>query len=355
MKLLLINPNISESVSELIRGEARRSASPGTEIEVLTAPFGVAYIETRFEALIGAYAVAQLAAEHHERADAIVVAAFGDPGLAGLREASPVPVTGLTEAALASAHLLGHRFSIIAISQRIQAWYREMVESYGLGRPAGQHPRAGPAARQHRRRPGGSRAGAQGAGRARRAGGRRRSDRAGRRAAGRPGPLAQGPTAGAGGGRRVERRAPRRNPGGAATGTRARWAASRRPRSNPIAVCLRRCRRCWPGPLVPDAARRRSFTHGDHFHAILHPHERRRGRRRRTHQGAMEDLPDDAVPHLDQLHRPRLAVGGDAADRQGIRHRPGGAGPAAVSPSSGPTPSCRSPAACWPTASARAS
>jgi hypothetical protein len=41
-------------------------------------------------------------------------------------------------------------------------------------------------------------------------------------------------------------------------------------------------------------------------------------------------FPDDAVPHLDQLHRPRLAVGGDAADRQGVRHRPGHAGPAAV-------------------------
>lgn len=133
MKLLLINPNISDSVSELIRSEAQRSASPGTEIEVLTAPFGVAYIETRFEALIGAYAAAQLAAEHHARFDAVVVAAFGDPGLTGLREALPVPVTGLTEAALVSACLLGHRISIIAISQRIQAWYREVVESYGLG------------------------------------------------------------------------------------------------------------------------------------------------------------------------------------------------------------------------------
>jgi allantoin racemase len=133
MKLLLINPNISESVSELIRAEAQRSAAPGTEIEVVTAPFGVAYIETRFESLIGAYATAQLAAEQHERFDAVVVAAFGDPGLTGLREALPVPVTGLTEAALASAHLLGHRFSIIAISQRIQAWYREVVESYGFG------------------------------------------------------------------------------------------------------------------------------------------------------------------------------------------------------------------------------
>lgn len=133
MRLLLVNPNISDSVSDLIRAEARRSAAPGTEVEVATAPFGVAYIETRFEAMVGAYAAAQVAAEHLGRCDAVVVAAFGDPGLAALREVLPVPVTGMTEAALASAHLLGHRISIIAISQRIQAWYREVVESYGFG------------------------------------------------------------------------------------------------------------------------------------------------------------------------------------------------------------------------------
>jgi Asp/Glu/hydantoin racemase len=132
MRLLLINPNISDSVSDLIGAEARRSAAEDTEIEVLTAPFGVAYIETRFEALIGAYAAAQLAAEHHARFDAVIVAAFGDPGLPGLREALPVPVTGLTEAALAGACLLGQRFSIVAISQRIRAWYRETVEHCGL-------------------------------------------------------------------------------------------------------------------------------------------------------------------------------------------------------------------------------
>lgn len=133
MRLLLVNPNISDSVSGLIRSEAARTASPGTEIDVVTAPFGVAYIETRFEALIGAYAAAQLAGEHAHQYDAVVVAAFGDPGLTGLREVLPVPVTGLTEAALASAHLLGHRISVIAISQRIQAWYREVIESYGFG------------------------------------------------------------------------------------------------------------------------------------------------------------------------------------------------------------------------------
>jgi Asp/Glu/hydantoin racemase len=132
MRLLIINPNISDSVTALIEAEACRTASPGTHITMRTADFGVAYIETRFEALIGAYATAQLAAEHHAGHDAVIVAAFGDPGLAGLREVLPVPVLGMTESALATACLLGHRFSIIAISQRIQAWYREVVEANGL-------------------------------------------------------------------------------------------------------------------------------------------------------------------------------------------------------------------------------
>jgi allantoin racemase len=133
MRILLINPNISTSVSELIDAEAKRSASAGTNIQTVTAPFGVAYIETRFEALIGAYAAAQLAGEHAGHYDAVVVAAFGDPGLPGLKEVLPCPVVGLTQAALTSACLLGNRISIVAISRRIRAWYQETVDSYGLG------------------------------------------------------------------------------------------------------------------------------------------------------------------------------------------------------------------------------
>jgi allantoin racemase len=132
VRILLINPNTSSSVSDLIGAEARRAASGGTQIEVVTAPLGVAYIETRFEALLGAWAAANLAAEHAGAYDALVIAAFGDPGLAGIREVVDVPVVGLTEAALMSACMLGGRFSIVAISHRISAWYRECVQSHGL-------------------------------------------------------------------------------------------------------------------------------------------------------------------------------------------------------------------------------
>ena len=133
MKLLVINPNITESVTRLIGEEAQRAASPGTQLTLKTAPFGVAYIETRLEALIGAYASLLLISENLGKHDAVIIAAFGDPGLPALRDAVDRPVIGLTEAALAAAVQLGQRFSIIAISQRISAWYREVAVGYGFG------------------------------------------------------------------------------------------------------------------------------------------------------------------------------------------------------------------------------
>lgn len=136
MRLLVINPNISDDVTALIESEALRSAAPGTELVVRTASHGVEYIETRFESLIAAGAVAEIIAEHTRPGanlvDGVVVAAFGDPGMPALKELANVPVIGITEAALCAAALQGHRFSIIAISDRIKPWYRDCVERFGL-------------------------------------------------------------------------------------------------------------------------------------------------------------------------------------------------------------------------------
>ncbi|WP_309081844.1 aspartate/glutamate racemase family protein [Zhihengliuella sp.] len=137
MRLLIVNPNTSDEVTDLIRAEAARSAGPDTRLDVRTAPHGVQYIETRLESLIAAGAVAEVVADAFQNADArpdaVVVAAFGDPGMPALKELADVPVLGITEAALCAAALQGSRFSIIAISPRITAWYRDCVERFGFG------------------------------------------------------------------------------------------------------------------------------------------------------------------------------------------------------------------------------
>ena len=141
-----------------------------------------------------------------------------------------MPVTGLTEAALASACLLGQRFSIVAISQRIRAWYRETVQANGLGRPAGQHPRASTSRWPTSARVQDDQARAPGrAGRALRRRGRRRRHRPRRRAAGRAG---------------AQR---------CAAGCRCRWStACRAPCATP-----RRWWRCSPAARARAASRRR--------------------------------------------------------------------------------------------------
>lgn len=112
-RILVVNPNTSDDVTALIRDEARRAAGPGTELEVHTAPFGVEYIETRIESLFAAAAVAEVVAGAGASLpafDAVLVAAFGDPGLPALKELLDVPVIGISEAAFATAALLGRRF-----------------------------------------------------------------------------------------------------------------------------------------------------------------------------------------------------------------------------------------------------
>jgi allantoin racemase len=132
MKLLLINPNITEALTATIAAEARLFTSPGTEITAVTASFGAQYVENRAEAAIAGHAVLDALAEHMAGHDAAIVAAFGDPGLAAAREFADIPVFGIEEAALLTAWTLGRRISIVCLTPRLGRWYRECAEEHGL-------------------------------------------------------------------------------------------------------------------------------------------------------------------------------------------------------------------------------
>lgn len=132
MRLLLVNPNISEDVTAVMATEARRSASAGTEIVAATARFGVLYIENRVEAAIAAHAVLDAIAAHGPGMDGVIVSAFGDPGLAAARELLDIPVAGIAEAAFLMAWTLGRRYSIVAMTPRLGTWFRESAEEHGL-------------------------------------------------------------------------------------------------------------------------------------------------------------------------------------------------------------------------------
>jgi Asp/Glu/hydantoin racemase len=132
VRILLANPNTSESVTARIAAAARLAASPGTEIIPVTAKSGVPYIVTRAEAAIAAVATLELMAAHAAGCDAAVVAAFGDPGLEAARELLPIPIMGLAEASVLSACALGRRFSLICFLPDFIPWYHDSVARTGL-------------------------------------------------------------------------------------------------------------------------------------------------------------------------------------------------------------------------------
>ena len=138
MRILMVNPNTTQSVTDILLHAAEAVAAPGTEIIPLTAPRGVPYIATRAEAQIGGAVALEMIAEHQPRIDAVIVAAFGDPGLLGARELFDMPIVGMAEAPMLTACMLGRRFSIVTFARALGPWYEDCVAMHGLsGRCAG--------------------------------------------------------------------------------------------------------------------------------------------------------------------------------------------------------------------------
>lgn len=140
MRILLINPNTTQELTDRLEAAARRVMSEGTKLTAVTAQAGVPYISTRSEAQIGGVQVLEILAERHQDFDAAIVAAFGDPGLGAARELFDIPVVGLAEAGMLTACMLGGKFSIVTFAQALGPWYRECIAWHQLaGRCAGVH------------------------------------------------------------------------------------------------------------------------------------------------------------------------------------------------------------------------
>jgi Asp/Glu/hydantoin racemase len=134
MRLLLINPNTSTALTNQLEIQARGAMSTGTALHCLTAPRGFPYISNRSEGLIAGGIVLEMLATQARDPDAAIIGAFGDPGARAARGLFGFPVVGVAEAALHSAAMLGDRFSIVAFTQRMRAWYLDCVYETGLER-----------------------------------------------------------------------------------------------------------------------------------------------------------------------------------------------------------------------------
>ena len=114
MKILVINPNTSEGLTEQIRRELEKIMRPDTELVVRNPSEGPQSIESSFDDVFAAPHVVEMVRRANEEGyDAVIIACFADTAVNPAKEVSAIPVLGIGEVSLHIAALLGHRFCIM--------------------------------------------------------------------------------------------------------------------------------------------------------------------------------------------------------------------------------------------------
>ena len=131
MRVHVINPNTTRSMTLKIGAAAKTAASPGVEVTTVNPDDGPASIEGYFDE---AFSVPGLIEEIGKArdADAFVIACFDDTGLEAARCATPAPVIGIGEAAFHMASLIAAKFSVVTTLSRSIIPLEHNLAKYGL-------------------------------------------------------------------------------------------------------------------------------------------------------------------------------------------------------------------------------
>lgn len=133
MRLLLLNGNTSQAMTDRLALAARAIAQPSTEIIPVTGRFGAEVIASRAAYAIAGHAVLDaFAAYGQDNIDAVVLACFGDPGLAALKDVAGIPCFGMAEAGCRAAAAQVRRFSIVTGGAAWGPMLTEYAASLGL-------------------------------------------------------------------------------------------------------------------------------------------------------------------------------------------------------------------------------
>jgi allantoin racemase len=131
MRLLVVNPNTTASMTEKIGQVARRVASPGTEIVAVNPAEGPASIEGYYDEAISLAGLLRVIRQA-EGFDAIIIACFDDTGLDAVRCITDRPVIGIGEAAYHMAAMISNKFSIVTTLGRSVPALEHNLHRYGL-------------------------------------------------------------------------------------------------------------------------------------------------------------------------------------------------------------------------------
>lgn len=133
MKILVLNPNTSRLVTDKIEKVVRKVARKDVEVVVDCLEHGPEVLESYYdEARATPYSIEKVQQANREGFDAVIIAAFCDPGIEALKEISDIPVYGTEEAAFSAALLLGNKFAILTEKKQKESVKAQHVRKLGL-------------------------------------------------------------------------------------------------------------------------------------------------------------------------------------------------------------------------------
>jgi len=140
VRVLVINPNSSTGVTARIAAAAQAAALPGEVVQTVAAEGAPRLIVTPDDTAQAILAVLAMVDRYGADVDGIVLASFGDTGIAQVRDRVTVPVVGIASAALAAASVAGERFAMVTFAPEMVPGLRQRVQAAGhAGRLAVLH------------------------------------------------------------------------------------------------------------------------------------------------------------------------------------------------------------------------
>ncbi|PUE46465.1 Asp/Glu/hydantoin racemase [Limnohabitans sp. 2KL-1] len=133
MKIKVINPNTTASMTQLVAMAAQSVAGTGVQIQAAQPGDGPVSIEGFYdEAMATVGLLEEVRKGEAEGVDGYVIACFGDPGLDAAREIAKGPVVGIAEAAMRTASYLATGFSVVTTLTRTVIIAEHLVDKYGV-------------------------------------------------------------------------------------------------------------------------------------------------------------------------------------------------------------------------------
>ena len=133
MKIKIINPNTTLSMTKSIEALAKKNARSSTEVYAVSPQTGPESIECYVDEYLAIPGVIKevIKGDREEDVDAFIIACFGDPGLQAAREVTNKPVLGIAESAITMAKFIAPYFSIVSVLDRSRKVTEDIVSNYG--------------------------------------------------------------------------------------------------------------------------------------------------------------------------------------------------------------------------------